>query len=119
MFDKDLPDWVPSDKQVRDDVVGLFNDGLKLAAIKRAGYVIKEAWVDSDGWLFLTIDRCGIIGRVKVGKFSNLKGVRVVDNVLKVDYIFEEKSDTKENMYWFGGGMGAGVLLVILLILVF
>lgn len=113
--EKDLPSWVPYEKKIREDMVLIFNSAIELADIQSSPYKITKAWID-DGYIKIIIERSFISAEIKIGKFDNVKSIKVNDNTLHIEYF--TKSEMREKLFWGFGGGTIGIIIGILIILI-
>jgi len=108
--DAELPKWVPSDKQIRADMIAVFTDQRELVEILRDRYKVINATV-SGGWITVTVKRGTLVSAVILGKFDNIQNLTIKDGKLHVSYA------TKRPYGWFEFGtgtvVGAAIMCVI------
>ena len=110
IVDTDLPVWVPSDKEIREHLLVVFNSAIELVNIKESPYQIVSAR-QKDGWVYVTVKRHTLMQEIKVGKFEQVKDVRIEGGTLRATYQTTKEPDWR----MFGYGAGAGVVLVLLI----
>lgn len=109
--DKDLPLWIPTDAEIRANMVRIFNSAIDMYNVRAAGYTITRAWIDGKT-VWIHLERASISADIQIGEFEKIESVAIVNSILKVKYRTTEDPPFGWKEFALGGLAGAALVFL-------